>query len=225
MKKIYSLALAAFASVALSAQLTYTVSNGEYKLTYGKSGDWSFYDPLSAPTIYVHVWSSQTDGDNDKGNYNDDWFNSNSTLTWDATEGAYVGTVNLNSKMFTGSNNTMPQGTVVQRIGIVLKDQQNGTSGPGRQSADRDLEGPTTLATMAVSETGGKSKSQVAAGKLFTSAKGNVDLTVFDFGGKVIKTMKVNANGNPIDLNLNQKGLYLVKITAGNTSEVVKFAY
>jgi hypothetical protein len=222
MKKFYSLALAAFASVALSAQLTYTVSNGVYSLTYGKSGDWSFYDPQSAPTFYIHVWSAQSDGDNNQGNFDDAWSNSNTTMTWDNTEGAYVGTINLNSKLFTNSNNTMSQGTVVQRIGVVFKNKSNGAD---FQSGDRDLEGPTTLATLAVSEANGKIKSQVAAGKLFTSAKGNLDLTVYDFGGKVIKTLKVNANGNPIELNLSQKGLYLVKISGNNVSEVVKFAY
>ena len=222
MKKIYSLAFAAFASVALSAQLTYTVTNGVYKLTYGKSGDWSFYNPQSQPTFYVHVWSAQSDGDNNQGNFDDAWTNSNTTMTWSATEGAYVGTINLNTKLFTNSNNTMPQGTVVQRIGVVFKNKSNGAD---FQSGDRDLEGPTTLTTLAVSESNGKAKSQVAAGKLFTSAKGNLDLTVYDFGGKVIKTLKTNANGNPIDLNLSQKGLYLVKISGNNVSEVVKFAY
>ena len=222
MKKIYSLALAAFASVALSAQLTYTVSNGVYNLTYGKSGDWSFYDPQSQPTFYVHVWSAQSDGDNNQGNFDDAWTNSNTTMTWSATEGAYVGTINLNTKLFTNSNNTMPQGTVVQRIGVVFKNKSNGAD---FQSGDRDLEGPTTLTTLAVYEVGSKTKSQVAGGKLFTSAKGNLDITVYDFGGKVIKTLKTNANGNPIDLNLSQKGLYLVKISGNNVSEVVKFAY
>ncbi len=221
MRKFYFLGLAMLASVSAFGQLTHTVNNGEYKLTYGKTADWSIYDPMGAPTIYLHVWSSQTDGDNDKGNFDDAWTNSVSTLTWDATENAYVGTINLNTQLFSGSNNTMPAGTVVQRIGIVMKDQSNGAT---RQSTDRDLEGPTTLATMAVGEANGKAKSQVAAGKLFTSAKGNLDLTVFDFGGKVIKTMKVNAAGAPIDLNLNQKGLYLVKISGAGVSEVVKFA-
>ena len=225
MRKIYSLALALMAGATAFGQLTHTVNNGEFKITYGKSADWSIFDPQGAPTIYLHVWSSQADGDNDKGNFDDAWTNSTSTLTWDATEAAYVGTINLNTKLFSNSNNIMPAGTVVQRIGIVMKDQANGTSAPGRQSADRDLEGPTTLATMAVVEANGKAKSQVAAGKLFTSAKGNVDLTVFDFGGKVIKTMKVNATGTPIDLNLNQKGLYLVKISGAGVSEVVKFAH
>ncbi|AZI54202.1 T9SS C-terminal target domain-containing protein [Epilithonimonas vandammei] len=222
MKKIYSLALAAFASVALSAQLTYTVSNGVYNLTYGKSGDWSFYNPQSQPTFYVHVWSNQSDGDNNQGNFDDAWTNSNTTMTWSDTEAAYIGTINLNTKLFTNSNNTMSSGTVVQRIGVVFKNKSNGAD---FQSGDRDLEGPTTLTTLAVSESNGKAKSQVAAGKLFTSAKGNLDLTVYDFGGKVIKTLKTNANGNPIDLNLSQKGLYLVKISGNNVSEVVKFAY
>ena len=221
MKKIYSLALAAFASVALSAQLTYTVSNGVYNLTYGKSGDWSFYDPQSQPTFYVHVWSAQSDGDNNQGNFDDAWTNSNTTMTWSATEGAYVGTINLNTKLFTNSNNTMPQGTVVQRIGVVFKNKSNGAD---FQSGDRDLEGPTTLTTLAVYEVGSKTKSQVAGGKLFTSAKGNLDITVYDFGGKVIKTLKTNANGNPIDLNLSQKGMFLATISGNHISEVVKFA-
>lgn len=221
MKKIYSLALAAFASVALSAQLTYTVSNGVYNLTYGKSGDWSFYDPQSQPTFYVHVWSAQSDGDNNQGNFDDAWTNSNTTMTWSAADNAYSGTINLNTKLFTNSNNTMPTGTVVQRIGVVFKNKSNGAD---FQSGDRDLEGPTTLTTLAVYEVGSKTKSKVAAGKLFTSAKGNLDITVYDFAGKVLKTLKVNANGNPIDLNLSQKGMFLATISGNHISEVVKFA-
>jgi len=142
-------------------------------------------------------------------------------MTWDAVENAYIGTIDLNTKLFSGSNSTMPVGTVVQRIGVVFKNQSNGAT---FQSADKDLEGPTTLSTLAVSDANGKAKSQVAGGKLFTAAKGNVDLTVYDFSGKVIKTMKVNASGNPIELNLNQKGLFLIKISGSNVSEVVKFA-
>lgn len=213
--------LAALAGVTLSAQLTYTVSNGVYNLTYGKSGDWSFYNPQSQPTFYVHVWSAQSDGDNNQGNFDDAWTNSNTTMTWSAADNAYIGTINLNTKLFTNSNNTMPTGTVVQRIGVVFKNKSNGAD---FQSGDRDLEGPTTLTTLAVSEVGSKTKSQVAAGKLFTSLKGNLDITVYDFGGKVIKTLKVNANGNPIDLNLSQKGMFLATISGNNISEVVKFA-
>lgn len=222
MRKIYFLTLALLAGANAFGQLTYTVSNGVYNLTYGKSGDWSFYDPQSQPTFYVHVWSAQSDGDNNQGNFDDAWSNSNTTMTWSDAEGAYVGTINLNTKLFTNSNTTMSAGTVVQRIGVVFKNKSNGAD---FQSGDRDLEGPTTLTTLAVSESIGKTKSHVAAGKLFTNTKGDLDLTVYDFGGKVIKTLKVKANGNPIELNLSQKGLYLVKISGNNVSEVVKFAY
>ena len=222
MRKIYFLGLALFAGASAFGQLTYTVANGVYNLTYGKTGDYSFYNPQSQPTFYVHVWSSQSDGDNNSGNFDDVWSNSNTTMTWSAADNAYIGTVDLNTKLFTNSNSTMPSGTVVQRIGVVFKNKSNGAD---FQSADKDLEGPTTLTVMAVSEANGKTKSQVAGGKLFTSAKGNIDVTVYDFGGKVIKTIKANANGNPIDLNLSQKGLYLMKISGNNNSEVVKFAY
>jgi len=222
MRKFYSLALALVASVAVSAQLTtQIVSAGVFKLTYGASNDYTFYDPgFQVPTFYVHTWILSADNSANMS-YDDAWSNSNVTMNWDSTANAYVGTIDLNSKMFTNSNNKVAAGTTVQKIGIVFKDQQNGAT---KQSGDSSVQGPTTLPTLAVSEAGGKSKSQVAAGKLFTSAKGNIDLTVYDFGGKVIKTLKVNANGSPIDLNVSEKGLFLVQISSDNVSEVVKFA-
>lgn len=222
MRKFYSLALAMLAGVAVSAQLTtQVVSPGVFKLTYGASNDYSFYDPgFEVPTFYVHTWINPTDNSGNVS-YNDAWSNSNVTMNWSTADNAYIGTINLNSKLFTNSNNTVSAGTTVQKVGIVFKDQQNGAT---KQSADSSVVGPTTLATMSVSESNGKAKSQVAAGKLFTSVKGNLDIAVYDFGGKVIKTFKINSNGNPIDLNLSQKGMFLVTISGSNISEVVKFA-
>jgi len=223
MRKFYSLALAMLAGVAVSAQLTtQVVSAGVFKLTYGAANDYSFYDPgFEVPTFYVHTWITQADNSANIS-YDDSWNNSNVTMNWSAADNAYVGIIDLNTKTFTNTNNIVSGGTTVQKVGIVFKDQQNGAS---KQSADSSVVGPTTLATMAVSESNGKSKSQVATGKLFTSVKGNLDITVYDFGGKVIKTLKVNANGNPIDLNLSQKGMFLATISGNNISEVVKFAY
>lgn len=223
MRKIYSLALALVAGVAVSAQLTTQITSpGVFKLTYGAANDYSFYNPgFEVPTFYVHTWITTADN-SASVSFDDAWSNSNVTMNWDSVAGAYVGTIDLNTKTFTNSNNTVAAGTTVQKIGIVFKDLQNGAT---KQSLDSSVQGPTTLATLAVSDaSNGKAKSQVAAGKLFTSAKGNIDLTVYDFGGKVIKTLKANANGNPIDLNLNQKGLFLVQISGDNISEVVKFA-
>lgn len=222
MRKIYSLALALVAGVAVSAQLTTQITSpGVFKLTYGAANDYSFYDPgFEVPTFYVHTWITSADNSANVS-FDDAWSNSNVTMNWDSVAGAYVGTIDLNTKTFTNSNNTVSTGTTVQKVGIVFKDMQNGAS---KQSVDSSIQGPTTLSTLAVSDANGKSKSQVAGGKLFTSVKGNVELTVYDFGGKVIKTLKANANGTPIDLNMDQKGLFLVQISGNNISEVVKFA-
>lgn len=222
MKKIYAFLTAVLISTGLSAQLTSTVNNGVFSITYGASGDWSFYDPQGASEIWVHVWSNKTDGQNDQGNYNDDWNNSNVKLTYDSGAAAFKGTIDLNTKLFTGSNNTMPQGTVVQKVGIVFKDQQVGAT---HQSSDTFLNGPTTLSSLAVSDINNLSKkSAVVSGKLITPMKGNLDLTFYDYSGRVLKTQKVISNGTPIELNLSQKGLMMVKVSGNNTSEVVKFS-
>lgn len=68
-------------------------------------------------------------------------------------------------------------------------------------------------------------KSVVSEGKLYTAQKGELNIQVYDFTGKAEKTLRVNANGKPVDINLQQKGLYLMKISNGQTNEVVKFSY
>ena len=68
-------------------------------------------------------------------------------------------------------------------------------------------------------------KSVVSEGKLYTAQKGELNIQVYDFTGKAVKTLRVNANGKPVDINLQQKGLYLMKISNGQTNEVVKFSY
>jgi hypothetical protein len=59
---------------------------------------------------------------------------------------------------------------------------------------------------------------------LYTPKKGNLNVTVYDFSGRVLKTMNVKGDGNAIDLNVPQSGLYMVKVSNGTEQEVVKFA-
>ncbi len=139
-------------------------------------------------------------------------------MNWNSAANAYVGTINLNTKVFTNSNNTVPQGTTVNKVGMVFKDLQNGAT---KQSADTAANGPTTLTALAVSNTDLKGKSSVVAGKLYTSQKGNLNLEVYEMSGKLIKSF--TASGNAIDLNVTKTGTYLVKITNGTSKEVVKF--
>ncbi|MBH1958615.1 MAG: T9SS type A sorting domain-containing protein [Flavobacteriia bacterium] len=226
MKKL-SLLLAFFAAVTISAQLTVqTISQGVVKLTYGASNDYSIYDPgFEVPTFYVHVWSNA--GDNSTGTvYDDSWTNSNVTMNWDSGSGAYVGIINLNTKIFTNGNKTFPSGTTVNNLGFVFKDLQNGNT---KQSADLAATSfgfttTTTNSSLAVSNSLLGKKFSVIGGKLYTSTKGNLAISVYEMSGKLVKSFNTVADGSAIDLNVSKTGLYLVKVTNGSGSEVVKFA-
>jgi len=223
MKKIYSVLAVLFMAAFMSAQLTTEiVSPGVFKLTYGASDDYSFYDPgFEVPTFYVHCWI--TESDNTEGVlFEDAWSNSNVTMNYDETAHAYIGTIDLNTKLFTNSNNTVSGGTTVQKIGIVFKDQQNGAS---HQSADTVVMGPTILPVLAVSDAVSAKKSAVAGGKLFTSKKGILNLSVYDFAGNLVKKSCVKSDGNAIELNLPKRGFYILNIANGKSIENLKFSY
>lgn len=227
MKKLSSLLLALFAAITMSAQLTVQVqSPGIVKLTYGASGDYSLYGPgFEVPTFWAHVWTNA--GDNSTGTgYDDSWNNSNVTMNWDSAANAYVGVINFNNKVFTNGNRTLPTATTINNFGFVFKNQQNGAT---QQSGDFSavaygFTGTTTTSSLGVSNNNLGKKSSVVAGKLYTSQKGNVAITVYEMSGKLVKSFTAAANGNAIDLNVTKTGLYLVKIANGTENEVVKFA-
>ena len=226
MKKISSFILAVFAVLTVSAQFVIQVqSPGVVKLTYGASNDYSIYSPgFEVPTFWVHVWSNASD--NSTGTvYDDSWGNSNVTMNWDNAAGAYVGTINLNNKVFTNGNKTFPSGTTVNNLGFVFKNQQNGAT---TQSADLvatnfGFTSTVTDSNLGVSDQAVNAKSHIVNGKLYTAQKGNLSITVYEMSGKLVKSFTANSNGSEIDLNLSKSGLYVAKITKGAHSEVVKF--
>lgn len=219
MKKFYSLLAALLFAATFNAQVqTEVISAGVFKITYGVSNDYSFYDPgFEVPTFYIHTWIPAAENTTGNG-FDDSWGNSTVTMNWNAAANAYVGTIDLNTKTFTSSNSTVPQGTTVNKVGMVFKDLQNGAT---KQSADMFANGPTTLTALAVSNTNLNAKSSVIEGKLYTSLKGNLNLEIYEMSGKLVKSF--TASGNTIDLNVTKTGTYLVKITNGTSKEVVKF--
>ena len=66
-----------------------------------------------------------------------------------------------------------------------------------------------------------KTPSFFSEGKLYTSQKGNLDVQVYDFSGKLVKKFNANNVSSGLELNLPKKGNYLVKVN----NEVVKIAY
>ncbi|UKB79977.1 T9SS type A sorting domain-containing protein [Chryseobacterium sp. MEBOG07] len=225
MKKIYSLVVLFLFTTIVMAQVQVTVeSPGVCKITYGSTNDFSLYDPgFGTPTFYVHLWVDQN---NNSQNilFEDSWSNSNVTMNWDSSANAYVGFVNLNNKLFTNTNNVMAPGTTVSQISFVFKDQQNGAT---KQSGNTSVfVNTTTLGTLAVLDAkADKIKSFVAEGKLYTSEKGNLQLIIYDFSGKLIKKENVRSYGSPIDLSIFQKGNYILHLSDINVKEIIKFKY
>lgn len=225
MKKLYSLIAFLLFSAISMAQVQVTIqSAGVYKISYGASNDYSVYDPgFGTPSFYAHVWV-QANQNSANMLFEDAWSNSNVVLSWDSSANAYIGYVNLNTKLFTNSSNTMPPSTTVTQLNFVFKDLQNGAT---RQSGNLSSTlSTTTLGSLAVSNVkSGKEKSFVSGGNLYTSEKGNIQISVYDFGGKFIKTLKVKSGGNPIALDILQKGNYILQLSGGNSKEIIKFRY
>lgn len=209
----------------LMAQVEVTSpSGGVYKITYGKSGDFSFYNTSAnqAP-FYVHTWISPNQ--NSVGDYfSDSWRQSNVQMVWSAAENAYVGTIDLGSKLFTDTGNYVPAGTTVDGISFIFKEVA-GTSTKYSNTYNSNVSTtvPGVLATDDYRAYQGK--TAVISGNLFTTLKGDLTLNLYDFSGRLLKSMNVKSTGSPIALNLSKRGQYILRITAGNTHEVVKFAY
>lgn len=223
MKKFYTFLLTVVISAVSYAQLqTQLLSPGIYKITYGASNDYSLYDPgYQVQKFYIHTFINPSD--NSTGNlYQDDWFNSNVTMTFDSSVGAYVGTIDLNNKIFTSGNVKLPASTYVSKVGMVFKDLQ---SGANKQSGDLSIRIPTTtLSPLATIDLGKNlKKSFVASGKLFTNQTGNLEVVVYDMLGRIISRSKTKSSDSGLVLNVNQNGTYIVKVSNGQQAETVKF--
>lgn len=154
--------------------------------------------------------------------------------------GNFPGTMMVDDGMghFTISANLasfFPVGTTINNIKFIYAVTDGGTgyyqnpSGgtPGfsvNDSAHATGYTPVTIASLAVSDLqNAKKNSFISNGKLYTKQIGDLDITVYDMTGKVVKQSKLKSSDSAIDLNINQTGTYMVKVSNGSQTEVVKF--
>lgn len=64
-------------------------------------------------------------------------------------------------------------------------------------------------------------KTFVDGGKLYTAKKGNLNIQILDYSGRVVKSINTPSSTAGVDLNLPKKGNYLIKVN----NEVIKIAY
>lgn len=226
MKKFYSLLLFVFAVVLGYSQAVLTfiqtpADSGIYSITYNDSANgWAFYDPHSQP-IGVYLWLNPSDTSVNSP-YNDAWGDIITQLTWDGVN--YSGTINLNTHNFNNTGGVLPAGTTVNELHFLFTEYPVGSG--SHQTSDKlatvyGFTPATTSSLGAIDINNSNFKSFVSGGKLYTSKKGNVNVQVVDFSGRVIKTFNTKSTNSGIELNLPKKGNYILKVE----NEVVKFAY
>lgn len=226
MKKLYSFFATIFTVVAIYSQALLTIvqtpaNSGIYTITYNDAANgWAFYNPFSQP-IGVYLWLNGAD--NSTGSpFNDSFSNITTQLTWDGTN--YTGTVNLNTHNFNNTGGVLPAGTTVNDLHFLFTEYPVGKN--NHQTTDKlasayGFTSTTTSSLSTIDINSSKFKSFVSEGRLYTPKKGNVNIQVMDFSGRVIKTFTANSTVNGIELNLPKKGDYILKLD----NEIVKFKY
>lgn len=64
-------------------------------------------------------------------------------------------------------------------------------------------------------------KPFVTEGKFYTPKKGNLNIQVLDFSGRVMKSFTAESSTAGVELNLSKKGNYILKVD----NDVIKFTY
>ena len=126
-----------------------------------------------------------------------------------------------------------PSGTIINDIKFIYTNAggQNPPGGsPGfsvkdpAHTATAATFKPITVSTLSVSDlVNAKKNSFVANGKLYTKQNGNLDITVYDMTGKIVKQSQVKSSDSALELNIKQAGTYIVKVSNGSQTETVKF--
>lgn len=219
---IFSLLLTQ-AQTVYKAQISQADPQNPWQITITHN-DWAFFDPgYDALKVYVFVNTSHnTDGQN----LWDQWGTFITELTWNDAIGARQGTFNLKDRIFNGSNNSLNNGNTLNNFGFILVRVPN--EGAWQQTADLFAADygftPFTIPTLGVSAPEAAAKAKVIHGHLYTDEKGSLDLQVYDFSGKLVKSRTVVANGNPIDLEMASSGLYILTVKGKNGTSIVKFS-
>lgn len=200
------------------------INSGTLTFKYGELGDYSVFDPLSDPNLYLYT-GLQTDADPLTWDYHDDFTNVSTLipLTYDSSLGYYVATFNPATRNYIEepmlNTTTIPSSTEVFDWYFLITN-----SDQSRQSAD--LKGSDYgfgSAVLSVEAFDITNDINVGNGTLTFNNAAQYDITVYDVLGKKVVTKTLNITSKTThDLQLSNTGVYLVKINSGSYSRTVK---
>lgn len=203
------------------------INSGTFTFKYGEFGDYSIFDPLSNPNLYLYT-GLQTDANPITWDYNDGEFTLANLsqmipLTFDNVLGYYVATFNPKTRPYfeelSQTITNVPGGTQVFDWYFLIT-----TNDLSRQSADlRGSDYGFNAGTLSVSDFEIGEGIVVLNGRLKFNRGGSYNIKVYDVLGKLVNNTTVNIRANELyDLKLRTAGLYIVKINTGQTSKTIK---
>lgn len=200
------------------------INSGTLTFKYGELGDYSIFDPLSDPNLYLYT-GLQTDADPLTWDYHDDFTNVATLipLTFDSNLGYYIATFNPATRTYLEEPNlnttTIPDGIFVNDWYFLITN-----SDQSRQSAD--LKGSDYgfgASTLSLSQRNISEDIIIGSGTITLKSPAQYNITVYDVLGKKIKQITLNVNTQLThDFQLQNTGIYLVKIKSGNAIQILK---
>lgn len=201
------------------------INSGTITVTYGSLGDYSLFDPLGDPNLYLYT-GLETDGVSSTWDYHDVWTDSSTLipLTWNNSVGAYVATFDLATRNyfseFTQTNGLIPQLTQVNNWYFIIRNL-NGS----RQSSD--LIGTNfafTPSTLSVEDFQEDLMVNFVKGNALNLSLNDVKIDIYTITGQKIKSVLL-LFGSELNLQLSDKGIYFARVTSNKNEKLIKFIF
>lgn len=216
----------AFAQIELQPNPS-SINSGTLTFKYGEFGDYSIFDPLGNPNLYLYT-GLQTDADPLTWDYNDGEFTLANLgqmipLNFDGGLGYYVATFNPATRSYieelTQTLTTIPNGTEVFDWYFLIT-----TNDLSRQSADlRGSDYGFGSDILSVNELDIEKDMVVVKGDIKFYKDGNYLIETYDMLGKQISTDRYTVVGqSTYQLPVNSNGLYIVKVSSGDAVRTLK---
>lgn len=200
------------------------INSGTITIKYGESADYSIFDPLSDPNLYIYS-GLETDGDAMTWDYHDDWANTATLipLTYDNTLGYYVATFNPATRSYveesTMNTVTIPQGTQVNDWYFIIRNLAGDRQSGNLKGTDYGF----TAGTLSIDKFSSVEGVHPMKGSLFIENPGKYTITIHNMLGQEIysSTLEIETIGVH-DLELQKQGIYMVRISKGSKKSVFK---
>lgn len=202
------------------------INSGELTIKYGENSDYSIFDPLSDPNLYLYT-GIESDGNAATWDYHDDWtdISTQIPLTYNATLGYYVATVDPATHPYieeiTQNVVNLPNGLQVNDWYFIIRNADGSRQSGDLKGSDYGFTAGQLLSVESFKTTVDTVKA--VNGSLVFSNADIYTIEVYDVLGKQVFNTRYSASINSVlDLQLKTNGVFIVRISANSATKVLK---